>query len=255
MLELRGQTINQERVNHKKAILEKFLEIIPEIASSMEINVIVRPHPSENFEIYEEKVERIDNAYVCHQGDVRKWIYAAQAVVHNCSTTGVEAAMLDVPVFSYRPVVNEEYDSWLAYHISEEFHSDTELIERLQNVSSGDKHQMSSEQKQNLKRYFYNLDTRSVNNICVILENMERSEIDDFDQFRSPIKQMERAFKSLPGSSVFKEYLGTPDSQKFPGLSRSELRKKIDIFDKYIDCESITIEDISSWKDAYWIYR
>jgi surface carbohydrate biosynthesis protein len=97
--------------NHKQAIFEKFQQLIPEVEKAFpKYNIIVRPHPTENQEIYRQIAARCEGVEVTNEGNVVPWLMATQAVIHNGCTTGVEAYAMGVPAISYRAVVNEHYD-------------------------------------------------------------------------------------------------------------------------------------------------
>ncbi len=97
--------------DHKQAIFEKFQELIPALEKEFpEYTIVVRPHPTENQEIYRNIAARCGRVRVTNEGNVVPWLMATQAVIHNGCTTGVEAYAMGVPAISYRAVVNESYD-------------------------------------------------------------------------------------------------------------------------------------------------
>ncbi len=97
--------------DHKQAVLDHFLDIIPRLEKAFpDCNIVVRPHPTENHAIYQKIADRCKRVYVTNEGNVVPWIMATKAVLHNGCTTGVEAYMMGVPAVSYRATVNEEYD-------------------------------------------------------------------------------------------------------------------------------------------------
>jgi surface carbohydrate biosynthesis protein len=97
--------------DHKQAIFEKFQEIIPGVEKEFpEYNFVVRPHPTENQEIYRQIAAGCERVEVSNEGNVVPWLMAAKALIHNGCTTGVEAYVMGVPAISYREAVNEYYD-------------------------------------------------------------------------------------------------------------------------------------------------
>jgi surface carbohydrate biosynthesis protein len=97
--------------DHKQAIFEKFQQLIPALEKEFpEHNIVVRPHPTENQEIYRNIATQCSRVRVTNEGNVVPWLMATQAVIHNGCTTGVEAYAMSVPAISYRAVVNEYYD-------------------------------------------------------------------------------------------------------------------------------------------------
>jgi surface carbohydrate biosynthesis protein len=97
--------------DHKQAIFRKFQELIPAVEKEFpEYNIVVRPHPTENQEVYRNIAARCSRVRVTNEGNVVPWLMATHAVIHNGCTTGVEAYSMGVPAISYRAVVNEYFD-------------------------------------------------------------------------------------------------------------------------------------------------
>ncbi|MBL0713449.1 MAG: hypothetical protein JJV98_07080 [Desulfosarcina sp.] len=98
--------------DHKQAVFEDFLEMIPALERSFpQLDFVVRPHPTENQAIYREIVNRCRRVHVTNTGNVVPWLMAARALIHNGCTTGVEAYVMRVPAISYRSTVNNFYDN------------------------------------------------------------------------------------------------------------------------------------------------
>ncbi len=97
--------------DHKQAIFENFQQLIPALEKAFpQSAIIVRPHPTENQEIYRTIASQCERVRVTNEGNVVPWILASQAVIHNGCTTGVEAYVMGVAAISYRPTVNDYYD-------------------------------------------------------------------------------------------------------------------------------------------------
>ena len=96
---------------HKQALFEHFLELVPQLDAAFPgVNIVVRPHPTENPGVYHELARRCRRVTVSNDGNVVPWLMAAEALVHNGCTTAVEAYLVGVPAVSYRPVVDEDID-------------------------------------------------------------------------------------------------------------------------------------------------
>ena len=97
--------------DHKQAIFEQFQKLIPKLEKAFpDYNIVVRPHPTENHDVYNQIAARCERVFVTNEGNVVPWLRATKAVIHNGCTTGVEAYVMKVPAISYRAVVNEDYD-------------------------------------------------------------------------------------------------------------------------------------------------
>ena len=105
----------EELHNHKYAIFEDFQQLIPQLEKAFPgCNIVVRPHPSENQQIYHKIAAKCNRVEVTNEGNVVPWLMAAKALIHNGCTTGVEAFAVDTPALSYRASVNERFDE--AFH-------------------------------------------------------------------------------------------------------------------------------------------
>ena len=97
--------------DHKQAVFEDFQKLIPELAHAFpDRTIVVRPHPTENQDVYHEIAARFPRVRVTNEGNVVPWLMAARVLVHNGCTTGVEAFVMRVPAVSYRKTVNDFYD-------------------------------------------------------------------------------------------------------------------------------------------------
>ena len=118
VLQARGFAITPEQeafynrlVKHLGQVFEAFQVMIPALARSFpDHTIIVRPHPSEDHDRWRKAIAGVDNAKVVYQGSAEPWLCAADAVIHSASTIGVEAFLLDRPVFSYMPVADEVFN-------------------------------------------------------------------------------------------------------------------------------------------------
>ena len=97
--------------DHKQAIFQDFQRLIPALEREFpQYTIVVRPHPTENQDIYHQIAAQCKRVRVTNEGNVVPWILTAEAVIHNGCTTGVEAYVMRVPAISYRATVNDFYD-------------------------------------------------------------------------------------------------------------------------------------------------
>jgi surface carbohydrate biosynthesis protein len=141
VLEARGFNLTPDQeayynrlVGHIGEVFQAFQTMVPEIARAYPSHtIIVRPHPSEDHDRWREALAGIENAKVRYQGSAEPWLWAADAVIHNASTTGVEAFLLDRPVISYMPAVDEIFNrrTHLPNVVSTQVHTMEELLRAL----------------------------------------------------------------------------------------------------------------------------
>jgi len=96
---------------HKRALLDHFLALIGPLARAIApAKLVVRPHPSEDQTAWRSEAARHGNVEVVAHGSVVPWLIASAGLVQNGCTTAIEAALLDVPTITFRPVVSGDYD-------------------------------------------------------------------------------------------------------------------------------------------------
>ncbi len=93
------------------------------------LRLVIRPHPSEDLTPWEAVAAGHLNVTVCRDGPVTPWLLAARAVVHNNSTTGLEAALLQRPTIAFAPVTDPRYDQNLPNAVSRAVGTADELVE------------------------------------------------------------------------------------------------------------------------------
>lgn len=137
--------------DHKASIMQSFEALVPHLARAFPgMQLVIRPHPSEDHAPYLRLAADFGNVHVCNSGNVVPWLLACRALIHNGCTTAVEASVLGVPALAYLPVKNTLYDydfQGLPNRLSAECGSPEELVERLHLVL-GDRHCRALDAKQ-----------------------------------------------------------------------------------------------------------
>ena len=77
------------------------------------VNIVVRPHPSEDMQTYINIFSGIKNVHVIHSGSVVPWLLACKVLIHNGCTTAVEAHFLNTKIITYKPTENTESNFFL----------------------------------------------------------------------------------------------------------------------------------------------
>lgn len=123
---------------HQQQIFDHFRELVPQIGRRFpERTVVIRPHPSENHEVWRALVHGQRNVAIVHEGNVIPWLMAASVLLHNGCTTAVEAAVLERPAVSYRPVQSPVYDYLLPNSLSHEAFTAEDALTALDEVLGG----------------------------------------------------------------------------------------------------------------------
>jgi surface carbohydrate biosynthesis protein len=109
-----------EREKYKAQLLHAFIDMLPALSAHFpEHKIIIRPHPSENFDTWRLAAKDLPNVMMIHEGDSIPWMLSAEVVVHDSCTTGVQAYLLGRPVIAYMPIQSDKYDMYLPNALSD----------------------------------------------------------------------------------------------------------------------------------------
>lgn len=118
----RAQEMKSGLLGHKAKLLDAFLKLLPQLAEALKPDaLVIRPHPSENWQVWHDAASGLDNVHVVHDGSVGPWLAAADVLIHNGCTSAVEASIIGTPALSYRPVKMPGYDNDLPNGLSRQF--------------------------------------------------------------------------------------------------------------------------------------
>ncbi|MGD9168153.1 MAG: hypothetical protein PVH33_15675 [Syntrophobacterales bacterium] len=243
--------------DHKQAIFEEFQRLIPELEKAFpHYTIVVRPHPTESQEIYNEIAARCQRVRVTNEGNIVPWLMATKAVIHNGCTTGVEAYVMSVPAISYRAKINEQYD--LGFYrlpnlLSHQCFTLEELRETLGKILAGELGAANGdERKELIDRYLTAQDgqlacERIINVLEKIMES--RTELpkpglpDWFGGWcrATGRRLIKRAKAYIPGSHAPPEF----HRHRYPGISLEELRSRIRTFQQLLGDEGdLKVEEV-----------
>jgi surface carbohydrate biosynthesis protein len=141
-------------LSHKQALFDSFRKLIPSLAAAIApVQLIIRPHPSENHGPWIEASKGLANVTVSYENNVVPWLIGARVLIHNGCTSAVEAAIAGTKVIAYRPVQSAAFDNALPNSLSIETFDENSLIEEVKNVLSGASAKMSAKQSQLLSHH------------------------------------------------------------------------------------------------------
>jgi surface carbohydrate biosynthesis protein len=122
----------QRAWTHRLGIFESFKKMVPFLANNLPgRSIIIRPHPAENHQTWRDVAAGFENVHVIHEGPVQNWLLAADALVHNGCTTGIEGYLMGIPVVAYMELQDSKFDLALANDLSEKVNSLDDLLARL----------------------------------------------------------------------------------------------------------------------------
>lgn len=91
--------------------------------------LIVRPHPSEDHAIWEERLQGLTQVKVVYEGEVSGWLQASRMLVHRGCTTAVQARVGGKPAFFWAPENSTPATEILPYKVSAPILTLTELAD------------------------------------------------------------------------------------------------------------------------------
>ena len=244
--------------DHKQAIFKTFKQLIPTLDRAFpDHTIIVRPHPTENQQVYMDIAKDCQQVKVTNEGNVVPWLMATDVVIHNGCTTGVEAYMMGVPAISYRAKINEKYD--LGFYrlpnlISHQCFDLDQLLDTLKKIIKGELGAANGDERQALVNHYLAAQDGPLacERIVDVLEKRMASQPElpnpplsdrllgrGFANWRLLVKFVR---KHLPGKHAPPEF----HRHRYPGISLQELMNRISKIQQVLgDTNSINAEQIS----------
>lgn len=235
-----------------------FQELIPALSKTFSDHVIIiRPHPSENHGPWIEKTKNLPNVKVIYEGSINEWSLAADVVITNNCTTGVEAFLLDRPVISYRPLKDEAVEFELVDQVSFQAADEEEvlaLVHRFVGDNKGISREERDRQTYFAHKYISNIDGKLA---CETI-------MDYIDKLDLPLVKglfpLNKNFSKIIGKKVknlerkikyhfFGKHNNTVfyNQQKFPGVKHVEMEELVDEFrrvtGRFLDLQIVTVDE------------
>lgn len=183
-----------KRFNHYENIFQEFLKLTGEIGQKYpHLNIIVRPHPSEDQKLWKELACKYNNVNVIYEGNLTEWIKASNLVIQNGCTSAIESLLLNKTCISYRPYVDEEYDQYLPSKLSVNTQSMEEVFNIVDNAIISEENIFINDYKKFINllvEYISNYkNDESINAIVNLIEN-EKIKKDYFNSLVYNLKIM-----------------------------------------------------------------
>jgi surface carbohydrate biosynthesis protein len=123
---------------HRTAQFESFQQMLPALARALpDHTILIRPHPTEDHEIWRQIARDLPNARVDNEGNVVPWLMACETLIHVGCTTAVDAAVIGTPAINYQSACSLEFDPPLPYQLSHHAFSLDQLLEMTRAAVAG----------------------------------------------------------------------------------------------------------------------
>lgn len=245
-------------INHLNLLKEQFIKMLPVLARSFPNHLVVlRPHPSEDQEVWCEAANGISNLRVVHEGSVIPWLIAAEAVIHNSCTTGVEAWLLDRPVFAYQPIRNTVYDSELPNALSLQFDELTDLIDALKEVLAESNGAARDKERLRIAKDFIEATSGlfAADRILGELPPVGAHRPSWSRSLESARESLKRLARRVPGMRP-PESIRMLKKQKFPGIRFDEVRNDLAVLTRLRpEFDGVQCAPLGSTPNTFRIWR
>ncbi len=157
-------------LHYNKEALKHFLDAIIILAKKFpNFSIIVRPHPSENKDIYINLSKKIKNVHVEEDFSIHSWIINSKCIIHNYCTSSSEALSLNIPRFALRKNFDINVHKTIPYEISSISENIDTLINKINNLIVKNNYEIKTEDaKKNFKKYLYNIDEEIYANKIIV---------------------------------------------------------------------------------------
>ena len=221
-----------------------FIEAIEYFSkSTIDYDIVLRPHPTENIHSWKVFLEGIPNVHVIREGSVTAWVNMSFAVMHNGCTTGLEAIVSDKPLITYLPFKQEygnEISTDLGYKVETKealLSTVNRLFQSLNTDSQGDSESLSSDKKKVSQKIYLDENELSAIKIIKVWESLAEKN-DNLSQPNNWIKfkifLIVMKFKGIIGRllkkilpKTFSEVGPKKDNFKFPPLDQNDIISRI----------------------------
>lgn len=238
------RTETQVRREMEELLFDRVVRLAQKIAQKdPDVQVVLRPHPSEDHERYKREFGGTPNLHVIHKGPVTPWLRACAVLIHNVCTTGVEAAMLGRPVLAYCPTQYHFDEFSVANGVSEKVRDDETILARVQEcLTSPDEARVSlpADRRAFLENYIANVTYSASERITsAFIALMARPPNAAGGRPRSSARALTtRAVVAIGGERLldkFRVWKNRGDRtqlsyvrQKFPGITKAEIEARIE---------------------------
>lgn len=245
-----GESTAEERafaegmIDYRSKLFEAFKLMVPSVAKAFpNLRIVLRPHPVEKHDPWQEIATQHDNVELVQEGNVLPWLLAASALIQNGCTTGVEAYTLGVPAVAYEPVSDGRFDSELPNALGRRATDLDELNAQLRDALANGVSRNDSRQRALAEEHMASLDGGlACDRIVDVLDTLYAGK-EGLPLERPGAARYAAAWIHCHGRAAWKNLrAGIPgnrnsaDYQKyrFPGVDLSSLRDSTDRFAKQL---------------------
>lgn len=223
---------------YQKILFRKFEILIKKISETYpNKTIVVRPHPSENLKIYNEKFNNYLNIKIISKFPVEEWLLKADVVIHHDSSSVIDMQYLNKKPIAYLPFGRKKFLQQYAIQSSIEIDNYNKVINLI------------SEKNDDFNKININNVTNATSIIIKKLNKMDKVIKKNYFIFNYKIIRLIKFYSLISNIHSFSKKLFFKSSalrvrQKYTdGIFDTEsIQKKIDI----ISSENVTVTKINS---------
>jgi surface carbohydrate biosynthesis protein len=250
--------IQKVRFNKIKIFIDRFSKNFPEY------KVIVRPHQSEDTEIWKKDFKDSDNVLIIRDGFASiQWMLAAKIIISCNCTTGLEARFLNLNSLNFIPGVNNFSDYALPNDINFNIYDENVLYQKVSKIIEQGKNKLFVEYSEDKiiksvsninKNDVHESSKKLINYIFDLSDSIENKEdkytnIISFNYFKFKRYMINLIFfKRFKNSRMYKLLI-----QKNPGTSLKEVLERTERMTNILKIKDLSIKEL--YPDVYCIEK
>lgn len=191
------------------------------------VNFIIRPHPSEKLESYDDLNRKYSNVHVSKKFSIVEWLKWSKLNIHYYCTTSLEASAMGVENLAYNSDFNNKYFRKIPYLFSHKINKLSETEEFIKKIL---KRNIKKKSHKNIANYINNFYTK--NSYSIIINEIKKlsNKLDDREKkFQSNINFFKKKLLNL--KFILKNF-GKYTDYKAPNLSYFQLKNDLQKFKK-----------------------
>jgi hypothetical protein len=237
-------------------LFDAYVSLLKRLSKSFpSTKFVIRPHPDENQEKWRNLFASSNNVIVENRGSAIYWILGAKVLIYTGCTTAIEAWAMNKPTLRYHPIPETEFGPYLPNRFGKTIKTEKKVVEELKDVLSSTENNRFDVDPDYVESYIKNVfSADAAENIVRILDSIDlrdehwaNKNIFSLSQLKKKIhllfgfdmkkrwgsRLLGKIKRTLQKKDVDKELKITQvKSQKFPGLTKTDIKTRLVSLDK-----------------------
>jgi len=248
--ELIDATYYDEWIKYTEKIFEHFISMIKYLSvKNPNINILVRPHINENLRKWKKLLKGYKNVFITNDDSVVPYILASKCVIHNSCTTSIESYYLGKNVITYKPLINDNFDSKLPNLLGKSAFTVRDVDNFVKLSLQNKKFFVSQKSKKILSEYIH-----SEESIKIITNELSKIKIDKngikvkaYKLIYSVIANIKKFKNLLIGDKKIKKL----QANKFDKLDINEIKDLLRLYKN----NNVVVKKFSNLNDVFLIHN